>query len=308
MEIRMHAYDIEVLPRAFDLSDTNDRGWCFGLPPGITPEQWPLDPANGYPLQHGFTLLLPEDYRCHGPDIVAVSFFASAIDHNDGGPLIEVPEIGEAMAAADAPSDPDLRPFWQAAQTAHPRLHRMEDILGIAFAAILLTQDEFDGPLCQPPRLTGNKYLDALPAPKWMAVGSAAAYWEFAGNMRVVQDTFGKKPSDDLAENRVIHWTPRDADPNGGRAPYDEFQHEPTDYVQPFFSATNADGKDQYQEHEWVAGLAANHIGGTMMPSQAVPEFSPYYIEFEEVFGGYNFGGGNAQLDVRDMKFDWACG
>ena len=26
---------------------------------------------------HGFTLLLPEDYRCHGPEIVAVSFFAS---------------------------------------------------------------------------------------------------------------------------------------------------------------------------------------------------------------------------------------
>jgi hypothetical protein len=27
-----------------------------------------------------------------------------------------------------------------------------------------------------------------------------------------------------------------------------------------------------------------------------------------EDVGGCNFGGGNAQLDFRDMKFDWACG
>lgn len=46
-----------------------------------------------------------------------------------------------------------------------------------------------------------------------------------------------------------------------------------------------------------------------MQPVQAVPHFSPYYIGFEESLGGYNFGGGgNAQLDFKDMKFDWACG
>ena len=45
-----------------------------------------------------------------------------------------------------------------------------------------------------------------------------------------------------------------------------------------------------------------------MRPCQAVPEMSPFYIEFEEYFGGYNFGGGNAQLDFGGMKFDWACG
>lgn len=58
----------------------------------------------------------------------------------------------------------------------------------------------------------------------------------------------------------------------------------------------------------WLKQLKPNHIGGTMRPAQAAPSFSPYYIEFEEYFGGYNFGGGNAQLDFRDMKFDWACG
>lgn len=38
-----------------------------------------------------------------------------------------------------------------------------------------------------------------------------------------------------------------------------------------------------------------------MRPVQGVPEMSPFYVEFEEYLGGYNFGGGNAQLDFRDM-------
>ena len=304
----MRAYDLAIISQAADRADPDIQGWCYGLPPGITPAQWPLDPANGYPLQHGFTLLLPEDYRCHGPDIVAISFFASAFDHNDGGPIIAAPAIRGAMIAANAPDDPDLYPFWQAERSEHPRLYRLQDTLGIAFAAVLLSQDEFDGPLCQPPRLTGNKYLDALPSPRWMAIGSAAAYWAFAGDMRVVQEIFGKKPINDLAENRAIRWTSREHDPNAGRIPYDEFQHEPTDYVQPLFRTTDAKGEQNYEYREWVAGLAPNHIGGTMQPSQWVPQFSPYYIEFDEEFGGYNFGGGNAQLDFRDMKFEWACG
>ena len=65
---------------------------------------------------------------------------------------------------------------------------------------------------------------------------------------------------------------------------------------------------DNFRLHEWSKDHARNHIGGTMRPCQAVPEMSPFYIEFEEYFGGYNFGGGNAQLDFKDMKFDWACG
>ncbi len=132
---------------------------------GIQPPQWPLDPANGYPLQHGFTLLLPQDHRCHGPDIVAVSFFASAIEHNNGRPLVKAPAIRTAMDSTDAPTDPDLLPFWQSVRTAHPHLHRFEDILGIADAAILLTQAEFEGPACLPPRLDGNRHRDALRAP-----------------------------------------------------------------------------------------------------------------------------------------------
>ncbi|WP_242890364.1 hypothetical protein [Stenotrophomonas maltophilia] len=45
-----------------------------------------------------------------------------------------------------------------------------------------------------------------------------------------------------------------------------------------------------------------------MQPQQGYPEFGPYYLEFEEGFGGFNFGGGNAQLDLQQMKIDRACG
>jgi hypothetical protein len=72
----VRAYDIDMLTRPADRALPEHKGWCFGLPPGISQQQWPLDPNSGYPLMHGFTLLLPEDYRVHGPDLVALSFFA----------------------------------------------------------------------------------------------------------------------------------------------------------------------------------------------------------------------------------------
>jgi hypothetical protein len=40
-----------------------------------------------------------------------------------------------------------------------------------------------------------------------------------------------------------------------------------------------------------------------MFPCQWTPKFSPTYPEIEE-----HFGGGNGQLDLETMQFDWACG
>lgn len=221
----MRAYDIETLTRNADLADPDCHGWCFGLPPGIEPQQWPLNPANGYPLCHGFTLLLPEDYRCHGPDVVALSFFASANEHNDGGPVEKTGVIRAALlAAADEghdDDDPDLVPFWQSRRNGHSCLHRLEDTLGIAFAAILLTSAELNGPFCRPPTLTGNRYLDLMPPPRWMSVGVGAAFWNEQSSVRTVRDTFGGQPTADLADNRALRWTPRACDLNAGKAPRD---------------------------------------------------------------------------------------
>ncbi|VFT12930.1 Uncharacterised protein [Pseudomonas aeruginosa] len=38
----MNAYDIEIVNDVAHAGEAN-HGWCFGLPPGIRPEQWPLD-------------------------------------------------------------------------------------------------------------------------------------------------------------------------------------------------------------------------------------------------------------------------
>jgi hypothetical protein len=45
-----------------------------------------------------------------------------------------------------------------------------------------------------------------------------------------------------------------------------------------------------------------------MRPTQNIPAISPYYVEFDEYLGGFNFAGSNAQLDFRDMAFHWAFG
>ncbi len=307
----MQAYDLELLPRAAERGSAENHGWCFGLPPGITSEQWPLDPNNGYPLMHGFTLLLPQDYRVHGPEIVALSFFATASDQNDGGPSC----TGAIMKFFEQPGDEppaDLRllPFWQSVQDAHPRMHRMEDILGCAYAVILLTQEEFDGPLCLPPQLTGNDLLDETPAPAWMTKGSAMCLWNnhYSPSWgKPVEEYFvwkimGQVPEEWLAFHRALRWTPRAEDPNAGVVVGDPA------YQQEYYWLDDKVGRENYREHAWAAGHKRDHIGGTMRPVQSAPAFSPFYVGFEEYFGGYNFGGGNGQLDFRDMKFDWACG
>jgi hypothetical protein len=280
------AYDLQMLDRPADRA--RDHGWVYGLPPGIESEQWPLDPVTGFPLMHGFTLKLPDDYRVHGEDIVAVSFFATAPDHNDGG----------------APDDPEIRGAV-AARPSHPRLSRMTDILDYEYAALLLTKTEYDGAFATPPAPLALATADR---PRWLDIGGASAFFEAAAPY--AKKMFAAPPRADLAENRAIALVPRADDPNAGKGPQDEptRRNAPTGYQPFYYYVGGVPSRDNFRLHDWSKDHAPNHLGGTMRPCQAVPEMSPFYIEFEEYFGGYNFGGGNAQLDFRDMKFDWACG
>jgi hypothetical protein len=285
-DLPSRAYDLQMQDRPADR--VRDHGWVFGLPPGIASEQWPLDPVSGYPLMHGFTLKLPEDYRVHGEGIVAVSFFATAPDHNDGG----------------APDDPEIREAV-AARASHPRLSRMTDILDYEYAAILLTKAEYDGALAIPPAPLALATADR---PRWLDVGGASAFHESAP--AYARKLLPSTPRTDLAENRAIVLTARGSDPNAGKDPRDTHvaQGQPTGYQPYYYYVDGVVSRDNFRLHDWSKDHAPNHLGGTMRPCQAVPEMSPFYIEFEEYFGGYNFGGGNAQLDFRDMTFDWACG
>ena len=312
----MQAYDIEMLHQEPERRGPHNHGWCFGLPPGITPQQWPLDPVTGYPLVHGFTLLLPQDYRVHGAECVALSFFATAADQNDGGASSDEALVAAVLAESDAPpTDADLLPFWQHGRQRHPRLSRMTDILGYAYASILLTQQEFNGPLCQPPRLPAGRFAQHYPQPEWLGKGAAAAYWAGVAPGSVgplenhwIYRKFGAIPESRLDYARALRWTSRASDPNAGKAPREGRDAQATGYQLPYFWRDGKITRENYCEHEWVKGHQQDHIGGTMRPVQGIPEFSPYYVEFEEYFGGYNFGGGNAQFDFKDMKFDWACG
>jgi hypothetical protein len=62
------------------------------------------------------------------------------------------------------------------------------------------------------------------------------------------------------------------------------------------------------EQFDLVRLIGRNHFGGTMLPNQWTPRYSAIYLEFQEHFGGFNFGGGNAQLDLETMAFEWACG
>jgi hypothetical protein len=50
-------------------------GWEYGLPPGISPAEWPRHARSGLPLCHGFTIRVPAEYRTRGADRVALSYF-----------------------------------------------------------------------------------------------------------------------------------------------------------------------------------------------------------------------------------------
>lgn len=54
----------------------------------------------------------------------------------------------------------------------------MEDILGCSYAVILLTQQEFNGPFCEPPELIPNHYRNQQDTPEWMTTGSAFSYFQ----------------------------------------------------------------------------------------------------------------------------------
>ena len=298
----MHAYDLHVLPRPADRDDPDCRGWCYGSPPGIRPAHWPLDPNNGYPLMHGFTLLLPEDHRCHGPELVALAFFGCAPDHNDGMPL-ENEALGpllRALAADPAATpahDPALAGLVAAMRDPHPRLRRMTDILGCAYAAIPLTREEFDGPLAELPPTARHPALAHVPEPGWMRRGSGRA----ADPERdAVARLLGGTPAAEAGFQRALDWSVRADDPNAGVAPVD-FPGEGDAYTSPFDPGSG-------MPRAWAEALAPNHVGGTMQPVQAVPpDFGAHVVGFEEYLGDFNFGTGNAQLDFERWRFDWAC-
>lgn len=302
------AYDLTLLQTPPARGTDANHGWCYGLPPGIAPNQWPLSPFDGFPMQPCFTLRLPEQYRTQGPDYVALTVFADQ-QHDE-------PDEVEAVAryfgaeAAERPGDPDLLPYWLYRQNRHPKEFGITDVIDHNFAAIWLTDAEFAGPLCQPPDLVGNALLQENPPPPWLEKGSARATFDLhIGSYDNLDEItgkhwyrlFGHVPA--IGHHAYgIALATREGDPNVGQPPRDQHLHkdELGAYLPPYGKETESSNLKRLS--------GRNHLGGTMFPCQWTPKFSATYLEIEEHFGGFNFGGGNGQLDLATMEFDWACG
>ncbi|MFF7065985.1 hypothetical protein [Pseudomonas sp. NPDC008258] len=277
-------------------------GWSLGLPPGITQRQWPLSESLGYPLRHAFTLYLPREYRTQGEDYVALSVFVD--DQYEELPSSSAIEAYFASELLDQPpGDGALIPFWQHRQARHPMRFDMTDILGTQYAGIWLTQAEFEGDICPVPTLEGNPLLGKPPG--WLHL----SYAEYLFDNKVrnpATPAFGWLPGSGPAAGIdtafAIRAQVREGDPNVGKPPRErEDDCKDSGYV-PAFSGEQSEGLGLVQ----LGGR--NHLGGTMFPVQSYPAFGPFYLEFEEHFGGFNFGSGNAQLDLTKMEMDWACG
>jgi hypothetical protein len=108
-------------------------GWEHGLPPGISPAQWPRSRTSGLPLMHGFTIRVPPRFRAKGADRVALSYFHpgdSASYRSKKATTKRVAAILGGGALGDAEKG---HPFWEAlrehAAASHPATVYHRDIL-----------------------------------------------------------------------------------------------------------------------------------------------------------------------------------
>jgi hypothetical protein len=327
---RPYKYADNTLAEAFDLTLADpvrldrrpEHGWCFGRPPGIDAARWPISPKYGTPLRHAFTLRLPPAYRTLGADYVAISLF---VDEQ----WESLPEIRNSARR----SKQLIRGKALTPDTIYGKLSaRFKPIGALRFdmeffdcwyVMVWLREAEFNGPLGSPPVQAG---LPGASAPGWLSKSPL----EYFGEINLPVTTAERQSKDNftpggygvdqlLAAARPktgwknlsarealefgwpIEITPREDDPNTGKPAREwEWQNALSGYIPAYSDEGREMGLDRFYDRH-------AHLGGTMFPIQSYPDFSPFYIEFNEVFGGFNFGDGVAQIDLKEMEVDWAC-
>jgi hypothetical protein len=298
-------FDIIIVPGLRPRGTPAPDGWCCGLPRGIAPIQWPLSHRTGFPLEHHFTIRVPAPYRTQGPDYVALAFFSETGNESAESEavhdLMEIVFDGRPLPDSVAP---ELQPFLDHLRQRHPMEFRSKDILYQTFAALWLTEQEFQGEECEPPALIQTPANAQCSPPDWHTVSATQRLFGWDGeeefNERYgLHRLAGHKPSNPW-ELLLFKQTERHDDPNTGCRPDDNYV--PSD---------NEDGYVPKYSDEWEAlnieiAYGPLHFGGTANPCQGMPALSPFYLEFNETPGMLNFGGGNGQLDLISMRIDWA--
>ncbi|MFH9369876.1 hypothetical protein ACH4K8_29860 [Streptomyces anulatus] len=269
------ADELTVLPGKtieIDLPGARVAGWCGGRAPGIGTAAWPRSPVTGLPMLHVITLELPEDYRRKGEDLVAISFFHA--DDHVAKNIEGVAELLEGTApTAEQAADPFLAAVAATAAARHPQQRDLEDLIGGAHALLWLTAEEFAAPRIDPP-------ADIRPA------GLGDEYRR------------GQNAWDDSTPETTVWLGERTDDPNTGIAPSEDGEGG---YVAAWSS------EDEQLQEFWSSVEGISHLGGTVMPCQVLPEgLTPYVFELEDGVGGFNLGGGTAQIDLESDAFDWA--
>lgn len=295
------AFDLE-LSAPVKLEARPLDGWCFGRPPSISTAQWPISPIYGTPLRHAFTLRLPELYRTQGEEFVAISLF--------------VDEMFEESELKPAPTSASSFPPMDANNLKRFDMERW----GFHLTLFWLTKEEFEGPLGMPPAIDGesstpgwlrkspldyfgrdNLPSSALHRPR--QGGSAPGAFALQQLMASEQPPSGwatLSAIDALNHGFPIRVSIREDDPNVGRKPSDDSdENAQSGYIPIYSDAEGAADLERFAEFD-------AHLGGTMLPMQAYPDMSPFYLEFQDTFGAFAFGGGTAQLDLKNMRIEWA--
>ena len=301
-------FDVSIVPGLRPRATAAPDGWCCGLPRGITPIQWPLSCSSGFPLEHYFTVRVPESYRVKGQPYVALAFFGEGEQFKPSPPISNL--MGIVFDGRNLPGsvEPDLQPFLHHLLNRHPMEFRSMNILEDTFTAIWLTEEEFTGSECEPPEPIINNANSMCIKQEWQTVTTAQRLFGWDGKDEFDPDRsylhrLAGRPLSDKWDLLLLRMTEHTDDPNTGRQPVDLF----------FDTDPNPDGYIPKWSDEWNALNVAwpyshLHFGGTVSPQQALPDLTPFFIEFEETMGMINFGGGNGQLDLVMMQIDWACG
>lgn len=300
------AYDVEVKPGLLPRGAAAPDGWCCGLPRGISPTQWPLSGRTGFPLEHYFTVRVPEPYRVKGERYVALAFFGETWSESRKSPAVW--NVMETIFDGRPPPldvDDGLRPFVDHLRRRHPMEFRCKDILEQNFAAIWLAAEEFAGGECEPPALIKISANAMCAEPPWLKVSAAQRLFGHDGReafdpAKGAHRRAGRPPRDRW-EALALSLSVRQHDPNVGRAPIDDVRG----------NAGDPDGYAPISSPRWEAlavkpPVPGAGFGGTAVPAQGMPELTPFFMAIGEELGEINMGGGNGQLDLVSMRFDWA--
>jgi hypothetical protein len=284
---------------AFDIvmDDHGRDGHAFGRPPGLDPGRWPRSRVNGLPMAHLFTVLVPPQFRCAGPDLVALSAF-QADDHV----ATVVTGVAEVLAGGSPPGhDLGAVPFWAAlaayAGDRHPHELYVEDEIGGGWAWVWRSGAEFAGAPCQLPD-------DAARLPRYTTFDGADAWRadQPARPLRLearVDDPNVGRRIEDLAPDQVVAgW-------------------EHSGYIDTYSEEGERLGLDRFAGRDHFGGTAEPVNGGAAGDgSEATSDggwawvpMSPFFLAFDEKLGNPNLGcDGVLQLDLATGRVRWSCG